>query len=52
MRAITFTVRPHPKKRGYTLIPSAPVSYLPQGRMGWYKYKRDALARANELNKG
>ncbi len=35
---------------GFTLLPNQPVSYITGRGMGWYRYKRDAVKRAEELN--
>ena len=50
---LQFTVDRHARYkrgRGFTLIPNKPLSYLTGRGMGWYRYKRDALKRAAELN--
>jgi hypothetical protein len=39
------------KSYGYRLVANQWQSYLFDGfSMGWYRYKRDALKRASELN--
>lgn len=48
------TVPHHPSRRWYALHwnSDAPLSYLRDGRtMGRYKYRKDAQARADELNR-
>ena len=50
---LQFTVERHARYkhgRGFTLIPNKPLSYLTGRGMGWYRYRRDALKRAAELN--
>ncbi len=52
---LQFTVVKHAKYKhghGYTLRPNRRLEYLTGNglSMGWYKYKRDALKRAEALN--
>ena len=52
---LQFTVARHARYKhghGYTLRPNRRLDYLTGDglSMGWYKYKRDALARADALN--
>lgn len=47
-----FYATKHPKRRGYTVRHSGPQlpGWMPKGYAGWYRFKRDATAKAIVYN--